>query len=938
MSDNSLSTRFPEGIQTPNVSGLKYLSLEKNFTLDTTSAALKVLRKSNEYNFVADEGNVINGIYIVDISLNKKRFNIVIAASGQLSSANLSSDSIDNSINILSSMNEDPSIFKFKGAYIAKRNGNQNVGLIISMTAISGLYSEALVEITSMSAQGRLNPSVDYPQFTELKNQRKYGYVNAIEVKDSSNGVNIDLNEVVYSSVASCNPATAGSRPNTDGIGICYTISGTNNTSIGAQLFIDLQNDMYYRSRNNGVYGFWTQVFTSKRYPRAVAGGSDILSLNGSTPVTISVPNIDLSQSRYIINASPEKILTDCQGFQIVSRTNGGFGVVAKSPTTNTWNGKVNWVVYESKPSESDVVLGIRMGILQGSLFTESTQISEGQTLRVIVSANGLANGESLAYNFTQISQSDVDGSLSGYVTIQNNQGIVDLPIVQDFLPESTETLRFTLAATNTFKEISVLDVSGPPEYKSRVSRFSDGSTTITQANEGDTVYLMLESKYVANGTSFTFSSSSDSDIENIVEFGAARNINNNLIVVPVKFEADATKPYEGTETITLNVLLAGVVVTSTNIQIVDTAWKAECWYSTASNGSTAITQANEGDTVYFVLRVPSGTTQGTFFKPNIKTVGTTGNIVEGDDVDITNSNIVAQSFNGNIILSQKIVIRADRKTEGDEILYMEWVNQSTSSIVADSNKPLLIKDTSTTPIQNLYISGEVKQDVDLKTLFETQFGTQDVPWICNLYVTGESWFEASATNKFAVTSDNWLAGTVVNLYWNSTGGIIGKGGQGADPKVPRVGAVGGNVFNIGSGHTLNINLYSGNVIVASGGGGGGGVTINGKYVGGGGGAATGLGGTADYAGSQASRLLGAQGGTYTHVDEVTSVTTDYIGGKGGDLGMAGAVSTSTGVNTAAGAAGLIKSGGGTLVLKKDGVTITSSQYYNANSFIRGNW
>ena len=107
MSDNSLSTRFPEGIETPNVSGLKYLSLEKNLTLDTTSAALKVLRKSNEYNFVVDEGNVINGIYVIDISLNKKRFNIIIAASGQLSSANMSSDNIDNSVNILSSMNEE---------------------------------------------------------------------------------------------------------------------------------------------------------------------------------------------------------------------------------------------------------------------------------------------------------------------------------------------------------------------------------------------------------------------------------------------------------------------------------------------------------------------------------------------------------------------------------------------------------------------------------------------------------------------------------------------------------------------------------------------------------------------------------------------------------------------------------------------------------------
>lgn len=934
MTQNSLATSFPQGIQTPNVSGLNYLALNRGITIDTTTKALVVQRKDNAYKFIVDEGDSLNGVYVIDLVLNKKRFNAIVAVSAQTLSTDLSTENIDNSVNILSSLNEDPSIFKLQELSLFTRTSNTSLALIMNMSAISGIYDDMTVEVTALSSKGRLTTSLNHSLYTVPLAQRKYGYSNAIEVKSDASGINIDLNQIIYSSITSCNPATPGSRPNESGIGVCYTISGTANTSSGAQLFIDDNNDMYYRSRVNGVYGFWEQVYTTNRYPRVVAGGLTQLTLNKNTSVNISVPGVDLTQKRYIVNAVPEKISEDCSWLQVSTRQNGSFGLLAKGTTLDTWTGKVNWVVYEARPEANETQLSIRSGILQGEVFNDSSSVAEGQTLRFIVSATNLPEGKALAYNITQISQADILGDMSGFLSIQNGIGILDIPIVQDFLPESTEILRFTLSETNTYKEVSVTDVSGPAEYTCKMTRFSDGKTPITQANEGDTIYLALETKYVANGTSFTFSCSSPSDMEQYVTFEAARNINNNLIVVPVKLESDATKPYEGSETLTFSVLLSGIVVATTQLQVVDTAWKAECWYSSLSDGSNQITQANEGDTVYFNLRVPSGTAIGTYFKPRLKTVGTTGNILEGDDVDLTNSTIVPHQYLSSIILTQKVEIRSDRKTEGDEILYMEWVNQLTSSVVADSNKPLLIKDTSLTPVQNLYLSDTILQNVDLKTMFETQFGTQDVAWTCNLYVSGETWIKSNSSTLPAMTSDNWLPGTVVNVYWNATGGIIGKGGKGADPKLVQEGQNGGPAIKVGTGNTLNLFVHSGDAIISSGGGGGGGVTINGKYIGGGGGADTGAPGVADYTGSSATTLIGGDGGTYTD----TATSTTYDGGKGGDLGLSGAVSTSDGVNTPAGSYGSIKTGSGTLVIKKNNVLVTTSQYYNANSFIRGGW
>ena len=189
------------------------------------------------------------------------------------------------------------------------------------------------------------------------------------------------------------------------------------------------------------------------------------------------------------------------------------------------------------------------------------------------------------------------------------------------------------------------------------------------------------------------------------------------------------------------------------------------------------------------------------------------------------------------------------------------------------------------------------------------------------------------------------MAGTVINIFWDGTGGVIGKGGIGANPKTSTAAGVGGPAFNVGSDFTLNVNVASTDIIVASGGGGGGGVSISGVSVGGGGGAADGLGGAADHPGSAASRLNPGSGGSYDQVIVTpngdgtnTTTTTTFVGGVGGAPGLAGSTPTTNGANTPGATFGSIKTGSGALILKKNGVAVNTSTYYNANSYIRGGW
>lgn len=947
MTESIQPMRFPQGIETPILTGLDYLSFAKNMTMDTTKSPIAVPRVNTEYNLVVDSGERISGIYIIEGICNQKRFSLIVSASGQLPSTQWSNDNIDNSVNILSSMNEDPTLFKFKEISL-KRRSTREIGLVLSFQSVLGVYNEMLFEITSFSPYGRLRAGANASLYTSPLKQRKYGFVHSVEVKDDNVGINVDLNSILYSSVVYCNPATQGSRPNAYGYGICFTMAGTTDSSSGSQIFLTADNKLYFRVRNNGAYApNWIEARNDRDYPRLVSAGTQTVSLNDTAAINIAVPGVDLSKDRYAIFVTPERTTDSNGGIDIVSRSNGSFSIIGKSRTSDSWSGKINWVVHETRPSSEEQTFKIKKGVVQGETFVESNSVSEGQTLRFEIESIGTdtPNNITIPYTISQISQSDIGfAPLTGSVTLINGRGVVDIVIAQDFLLEGAEILRFTLPLSSTHSSINVIDVSGPPEYSCRVSRFANGSNTIVSGNEGETLYLILESKYVANGTEFTFEAADSTDLSNYVSFSAARNINNNLISVPFTLENDSNKPYEGTETLTLRVLKSGAVVTSTNITVIDTAWVAECWYSSLATGNNQITQADEGSTAYFCLRVPSSTTLNTFFKPIIKNVGM-GYALEGVDVDVTNATMTAKEFVGPLTLIQKVVIAADRRTEGDETLYMEWVNQSTSQVVGSSNKALLIKDTSLTPVQNLYWNDVNLKNVDLKTIFEAQFGTQDVPWICNLYVTGESWVSSTSTSKAAITCDNWMAGTVINIFWDATGGVLGKGGFGANPKNSIEAEAGGPAFNVGADFTLNLNVASTDNIIASGGGGGGGVSINGVSVGGGGGAADGLGGAADYPGSAASRLNPGSGGSYDQVIVTpngdgtnTTNTTTFVGGVGGAPGLAGSTPTTNGANTPGATFGPIKTGSGALILKKNGVAVNTSTYYNANSYIRGGW
>ena len=66
MTESIQPMRFPQGVETPILTGLDYLSFAKNMTMDTTKSPIVVPRVNMEYNLVVDASERISGIYIVE--------------------------------------------------------------------------------------------------------------------------------------------------------------------------------------------------------------------------------------------------------------------------------------------------------------------------------------------------------------------------------------------------------------------------------------------------------------------------------------------------------------------------------------------------------------------------------------------------------------------------------------------------------------------------------------------------------------------------------------------------------------------------------------------------------------------------------------------------------------------------------------------------------
>ena len=132
------------------------------------------------------------------------------------------------------------------------------------------------------------------------------------------------------------------------------------------------------------------------------------------------------------------------------------------------------------------------------SLFSSESQINEGQSILFTLQTTHVANGTSVPYSITGISQSDLSsGNTTGNFVIADNSASVSLTLAEDLVTEGAETLTMTAAGDSV--SVSIRDTSSAtaPTYELTCS-----PSTVT---EGGTITCTLETTNVANGTNVAY-------------------------------------------------------------------------------------------------------------------------------------------------------------------------------------------------------------------------------------------------------------------------------------------------------------------------------------------------------------------------------------------------------------------------------------------------
>ena len=132
------------------------------------------------------------------------------------------------------------------------------------------------------------------------------------------------------------------------------------------------------------------------------------------------------------------------------------------------------------------------------SLFSSESQINEGQSILFTLQTTHVANGTSVPYSITGISQSDLSsGNTTGNFVIADNSASVSLTLAEDLVTEGAETLTMTAAGDSVSVSIRDTSTATAPTYELTCS-----PSTVT---EGGTITCTLETTNVANGTNIAY-------------------------------------------------------------------------------------------------------------------------------------------------------------------------------------------------------------------------------------------------------------------------------------------------------------------------------------------------------------------------------------------------------------------------------------------------
>lgn len=322
------------------------------------------------------------------------------------------------------------------------------------------------------------------------------------------------------------------------------------------------------------------------------------------------------------------------------------------------------------------------------------TQANEGTTAYLVITSSNLPVGHELNISYAAGSSTAANfvGVRPDTVEITGATTIIPYVIKADRETNGNRTLIPSLKSNIITQAVSatltLIDTSKTPTHQMWFSKEATGTKVDTSMDEGQRVYLHLRTTEVDVGTEYSLRYTGTADDN---DFNAARP---NKITVGVG--GAATVEYvtkndfasEGNESFGVDLMSGSEVIRSANILILDTSTSPthSAGFFTDAAGNNPISAANEGTTVYLVLRTVN-VAQGTQFNvaPNAANTTVTA-------ADFTTAIPTKLTVGTNGIASAALTIRNDYLTEGVEKLQL-IISDTAGTQVATST--LTINDTS---------------------------------------------------------------------------------------------------------------------------------------------------------------------------------------------------------------------------------------------------
>lgn len=335
------------------------------------------------------------------------------------------------------------------------------------------------------------------------------------------------------------------------------------------------------------------------------------------------------------------------------------------------------------------------------------TQINEGNIAYLVITGTNLVEGTILFLDYSgTVDNADFMAARVSTVTITNGGAIVPYSIANDLRTEGNETLGVTIRQGSLIvasATLTVLDTSITQGFDVWFSTNSAGTDKITGTSEGQTIYLIIRSTGVANGTIYNLTYGTGTDANDFIGTRPTSvTINNNAAYIQYVIANDRLS--EGTEIFSVS-LEIGTRPTGT-ITISDTSASpviSSKWSSNA-NGTDVITSTPEGRTVYLILNVQNMVADEVI---NLTYSGTAA----ASDFTVTRpTTATVTTVNGALGAAVPITISNDYIEEGTETLYVtstftNAVNTSGRLDILDTSIPVKLSLTATDAQGNIVTS-----------------------------------------------------------------------------------------------------------------------------------------------------------------------------------------------------------------------------------------